>query len=92
MYDREVLIENLIANLPVLRQKIKISQTDLAKKLGISRQQLVAVEGRKRKLTWPMFLSIVLIFRSYDDTRKLLSFYEIYDEKIEEYIKSGDNQ
>ena len=92
MYNREVLIDNLISNLPVLRLKLKMSQTDLAAKLGVSRQQIVALEGRKRKLTWAMFLSIVLIFKSYEDTRKLLSVFEIYDNKIEEFIKSEDNQ
>ena len=86
---KEVLISNLTNNLPVLRTMLKLSQSDLGKIIGLSRQQIVAIETKKRKMTWPTFLAIVLVFNGNDETKQLLSVFEIYTEELDGLIKSN---
>lgn len=80
---KEVLISNLTNNLPVLRTMLKLSQSDLGKIIGLSRQQIVAIETKKRKMTWPTFLAIVLVFNSNYETKQLLSVFEIYTDELD---------
>lgn len=83
---KDKLIEKLTDNLPVLRTMLKMSQSDFAKLLGLSRQQIVAIETKKRKMSWSIFLAAVLIFRSNEETNKLLSVFGIYTDELEEFI------
>lgn len=80
-------LKNLTNSLPVLRTMLHMSQMDLANMVGVSRQQIVAIEGKKRSMTWAMFLSIVLIFKSNEETNQLLSALGIYTEDFDEFIK-----
>ncbi len=85
---KEILISNLTNNLPVLRTMLRLSQSDLGKIIGLSRQQIVAIETGKRKMTWPTFLAIVLVFSSNNETKQLLSVFGIYTEELDEFIKN----
>lgn len=89
---KDVLIGKLTANLPVLRTMLYLSQSDFAKLLGMSRQQIVAIENKKRKMTWSTFLAAVLIFKSNEETNQLLSVFGIYTEDLEEFIKKKDDR
>ncbi len=89
---KDRLVENLTANLPVLRTMLHLTQSDLAKLLGLSRQQIVAIENKTRKMTWATFLAAVLIFRSNEETNQLLSVFGIYTDELEEFIKKKDNR
>ena len=59
---RDVLIEKMTENLPVLRKKLKLSQENLAKFIGSSRYTVMLIETKKRRMTWNTFLSLVLLF------------------------------
>ena len=85
---KDNLIEKLIANLPVLRTMLHLSQSDFASLLGISRQQVVAIENKKRKMSWPTFLATILIFKSNEATNQLLSVFGIYSDDLDEFIKN----
>ena len=45
------LISNMVENLPVLRKKLDVSQTELAEMIGVSRSTLTALENKKRPMT-----------------------------------------
>ena len=59
---RDVLIEKMTENLPVLCKKLKLSQENLAKFIGSSRYTVMLIETKKRRMTWNTFLSLVLLF------------------------------
>lgn len=67
--ERETLITKLIDELPVLRLKTGLSQDDLAGLLDISRQTYSSMETKKRKMSWSLYLSLILIFYHNDLTR-----------------------
>ena len=84
--QKEKLIDNMTANLPVLRTKADLTQAHLSEMIGISRQTLVAVENKKRKMSWNTFLSCCLVFKANPETRKLLDIYNIVTDELENYL------
>ena len=84
---RDVLIEKMTENLPVLRKKLKLSQENLAKFIGSSRYTVMLIETKKRRMTWNTFLSLVLLFDKNEETAVLLKALEIYTEDLDKMIK-----
>lgn len=96
-YIKDRIIENMTANLPTLRAKAALSQAKLAEMIGVSRQTLVAVENRKRKMSWSTFLACLLVFHKNEETDALLRLYAIYTEELNDYLtgageKNSDSQ
>ena len=87
METREVLIDRMVDNLPVLRRKLKLSQEALAQIIGSSRYTVMLIETKKRKLTWNTFLSLVLLFDKNEDTAVLLRALGIYTDELDAYFK-----
>lgn len=69
---KETLISNLTEALPVLRASIGISQEEIAKYIGVSRQTYCAMEQKKRTMSWNTFLSLILLFYVNDNSKKVL--------------------
>lgn len=77
-------IEKLTSNLVVLRTAMHLSQSDLADLLGLSRQSLVAIENRNRRMTWSVFLSLLFVFMQNKETRMLIELFDIYSDELKE--------
>lgn len=90
--QRNALINNMAENLPVLRKKLGMTQDELAGMVGVSRSTLASIEGKKRNMTWNMFLSLLLVFTKNKETDKLLSAMEIYTDEFNEFIKNTAKQ
>lgn len=88
---REILIEKMADNLPVLRKKLKLSQEGLADIIGSSRYTVMLIETKKRKMTWSTYMALVLLFEKSADTEMLLRAFNIYTEELDAYLsrKSG---
>ena len=84
---REILIDKMTENLPVLRKKLKLSQENLAKFIGSSRYTVMLIETKKRRMTWNTFLSLILLFDKNEETAVLLKALEIYTEELDKMIK-----
>ena len=65
---REILIDKMTENLPVLRKKLKLPQENPAKFIGSSRYTVMLIETKKRRMTWNTFLSLVLLFDKNEET------------------------
>ena len=90
--QKNILIENMVTNLPTLRKRLGISQTELSEKIGMSRSTIAAIENHKRPLTWNVFLSLILIFTKNKETDKLLNVMEIYTDELNEFIKNAGSE
>ena len=89
--DREILIEKMADNLPVLRKKLKLSQEGLAQMLGTSRFTIVLIETKKRSMTWNTFLALVFVFDHNKETSVLLRTLGIFNSTLENIIKVENN-
>ncbi|MBR1740450.1 MAG: helix-turn-helix transcriptional regulator [Lachnospiraceae bacterium] len=78
---REWQINAMIDNLPVLRAKLDLSQKELGKRIGVTRQQIANYENRKRTLTWTSFLALISVFSNDPKTGKMLKMLDIWDGK-----------
>lgn len=85
--EREMLIARMIDELPVLRLKIGLSQDEMASALDLSRQTYSSIETKKRKMTWRLYLSLVLIFYHNELTHDFLVKNGLVPKKI---LQGGD--
>ncbi len=84
---RDILIDKMTENLPVLRKKLKLSQEALAGFIGSSRHTIMLIETKKRRMTWNTFLSLVLLFDKNEETAVLLRALDIYTDELDSMIK-----
>lgn len=73
-------------NLVILRKKLKLTQAELAKRVGISRQTLMDIENKKRPMAWNTFMSLFGVFCANEDTNSLLVFYSISTKELTKFI------
>lgn len=80
--SKELLIEQLSSNLEILRAGAKLTQESTAKAIGISRQTYCQIENGNSKMSWSVYLSLLLLFSSIPSTAELLEKLGIRVEEI----------
>lgn len=66
------LMKSLTDDLPVLRARLGLSQEELADRIGISRQTYGGIETKKREMNWTIFMALLGLFRSQEQTLNML--------------------
>lgn len=84
--NKDKLVEIMAHNLSVLRMKLNLSQENLAEIIGVTRQTISAIENEQRSMTWPVFMSLVLVFLKNKETKRLMVLFGIYTKELDEYI------
>ena len=87
---KELYISRMTKSLPAMRNMLRLSQADLAAKLSVSRQQVAAIETSKRKMSWSIFLSLVLIFSLDESTLLMMKTFEIYTPELIRLIEGAE--
>ena len=90
IYLRNAIIELLRKELPVLRAKARVSQGEIAEKIGISRQTYSSIETGKREMSWTTFLALIAYFQNNENTRKMINEINGLSEGIEMIMESLD--
>lgn len=90
IYLRDTIIELLRNELPVLRAKARVSQGEIAEKIGISRQTYSSIETRKREMSWTTFLALIAYFQNNENTKKMINEINGLSEGIEMVMESPD--
>lgn len=88
---KALVMKNMVENLPILRSKLNISQEQLANLLGVTRQTISSFESGQRKMTWSVFLALVLIFFRNEPTKHLLVALDIYTPALNNYLNISNN-
>lgn len=60
--ERKSVIDDFVEELPKMRKRLGISQTELGEKVGLSRQTISLVERKQLALTWNNYLAIMMFF------------------------------
>lgn len=82
------MTELLRNELPVLRAKARVSQEELARKIGISRQTYSSLETGKREMSWTTFLALIAYFQNNENTNKMINEINGLSEGIELVMES----
>lgn len=70
----------------MLRAKLDFTQTELTEVVVISRYMLIAIEKKKRKMTWNTFLSLLLVFSKNEGTYKSLETIGVYNDELNDFL------
>lgn len=84
--QKSALADKMITELPVLRARLGLSQEELGEKIGLSRQMVVAMETRKRPMTWNTYLSLILLFLHNPPTAELLRVFGVYTDELRGFL------
>ena len=90
MAKQEEYTEKMVEYLPLFRMAAKLTQNQVAKRLATTRIgiNMIYFETKKRKMPFKTYLVLVYIFRQYDDSKKLMESFELYDEDFLLHILS----
>jgi len=97
--EQQRMISVLSQALPHLRKEMGVSQTELANKVGVSRQMISLIERQLQPMTWTLFLAVVFFFKCNNDfdkgKKRITKKYPNIVEQIlllEHQMNTGGNQ
>jgi len=90
-FNKAEPMAKMTENLKVLRNKLDLTQDELANKVGISRQTLVNIENKRRDMSWNTFVALITVFRAERSTSDLLEYFNIYTPALSNYLVSPEN-
>lgn len=91
LLDRETLMERMAAELPGIRESLKVSVEDLAEKTGVDAAKLKASENGRRALKWSEYLSIVFVIWNNDIGRGILDSKGLFPDELKRALSVNRN-
>ena len=90
--NKDKLIDLLTEELPSLRAKIGVSQEELSDIIGISRPTYSAVETKKRKMSWNVFLSLLMFFTQNESTAPIIATIGAFPDELKETLNINNRK
>ena len=87
--QQKSLTEALTQELVLLRAKLGISQAELSKLIGVSRQTYSAVENGYREMSWNTYLALLCFFDNNSSTRQMLRQTKAYPNELIAQFNGG---
>ncbi len=69
----------ITGELPLLRDQLGLTQKDLSSYIGISRQSLIDIEHKNRKITRSILISLITFFSFREKTAEILCEKGLYN-------------
>ncbi len=93
-YEKAFLVKKFATELPALRGKVGISQEQLAKSVGVSRQTYNAYETMTRPIPWNVYLALLFYFDKNSGTHNMLRQLDLFPISInkDELYENSDHQ
>ncbi len=90
--DKEKLIDLLTEELPSLRAKIGVSQEELSDIIGISRPTYSAIETKKRRMSWNVYLSLLMCFTQNEKTAPIIDSIGAFPDELKETLNINNRK
>ena len=90
--DKEKLIAILTEELPSLRAKIGVTQEELSNLVGISRPTYSAIETKKRKMSWNVYLSLLMCFTQNEKTAPVIEAIGAFPDELKETLNINNRK
>lgn len=91
MIKKDEYITKMSEHLKVLRTILQLSQSNIAIKIGISRQTFLQIENGKQIMKWNTFMALLSLFNEDKATSELLIYFGIYNTQLRKYLVSSDS-
>ena len=89
--NEDLLMERMAGELPEIRESLKLSVEQIADKVGIDRNRLLAVEAGNKDLKWSEYLSILFLFWRDDIGRTVIESKGLFPEKLKRVMSVNRN-
>lgn len=89
--DRKLVVGRMAAELPKIRETLGLSVDQVADKVGMDRDQLYAVETRRRDLTWSEYLSLLFLFWRDDIGQEIVEAKGLFPGELREAFSIDRN-
>jgi len=83
--DNEYIVI-MSSNLAMLRAKAAMTQAQLADAIGIPRTTYSAIENKKRKMTFPVFVSLSKYFLSNNETIDIMNLLGLSEDVLSHFF------
>jgi len=87
--EKLVLCKSMASNLSTLREKARLTQDELADRLGLSRQTISAIENEKRDMQWSTFSVLIMFFVTNREIRQIMVAMGIVNDTVEKVFNIG---
>lgn len=87
--DKEKFISALTPELVLLRTKAEILREELAVLIGTSRQTYGAIERKSRRMSWSMFLSLIMFYDYNQKTHQMVRAIGAFPYEIIKHFNDG---
>lgn len=87
--EKDKFISALTPELVLLRTKAEISQEELAMLIGTSRQTYGAIERKSRRMSWSMFLSLIMFYDYNQKTHQMIRAIGAFPYDIIKHYNGG---
>lgn len=84
--DKEHLIDILTDELAALRAKLGLTQDELSNIIGGSRQTYSAIETKKRRMSWNIYLSLILFYGFNEQTSVLVEAVGAFPRELKDVL------
>jgi DNA-binding XRE family transcriptional regulator len=81
--EKLALCKIMASNLSTLREKAKLTQDELADRLGLTRQTISAIENDKRDMQWSTFSVLIMFFASNEEIQQIMVAMGIINSNVE---------
>lgn len=90
--DKDRLIDILTEELPALRAKIGISQEALSELIGISRPTYSSIESKKKKMSWNIYLSLLMFFTQNEKTLPVIENIGAFPDELKDVLNINNRK
>lgn len=88
--NKDALIDILTEELPSLRAKIALTQEELCRIVGISRQTYSAIETKRKKMSWNIFLTLIMFFTNNEKTAPIIDSIGAFPNGLREILNTSN--
>ena len=83
---KQELCKTLASNMATLRKKVNLKQQELADRLGLSRQNISAIENGKQLMQWSTFSLLVIFFSKDVEVKQIMAVMGILTAEVESIL------
>ena len=73
-----------------MRAKIGVTQEELSNIIGISRPTYSAIETRKRKMSWNVYLSLLMFFTQNEKTESIIETIGAFPDDLKAVLNTNN--